>query len=218
MRWLLWVLRCCRCYSNGRWIGDLPLRGGGQIRSGSWLRCGEFDSVSGEGSPTSTGSTWGDSRSAIPARDVSAASLLHHPGYRHRPFIDELRDHERDPAAEGSRADLYRGSLRRNGRTIAAAVQTILTAPAGPVVMHCKSRVDRTGMLTAVILDCLGVERTLIAEDYATFASTGSGPVEHPPTTATMTQTLALPRSRPRRFTDLPARLRSRRRRRHPAG
>ena len=40
-------------------------------------------------------------------------------------------DHLRDPAAERHLGDLYRGSVDRNGRTIAAAVQHLVQAPEG---------------------------------------------------------------------------------------
>lgn len=36
-----------------------------------------------------------------------------------------------------------------------------------PVLIHCAHGKDRTGVMIAVILGCLGVEDELIAEDYA---------------------------------------------------
>ena len=47
---------------------------------------------------------------------------------------------ERDPSAERDLADLYRGSLDRNVRQVAAAVRAFLDAPPGPVVVHCAAR------------------------------------------------------------------------------
>ena len=36
-----------------------------------------------------------------------------------------------------------------------------------PVLIHCVYGKDRTGLLVALILDCIGVEREAIAMDYA---------------------------------------------------
>jgi protein tyrosine/serine phosphatase len=88
------------------------------------------------------------------------------PGYRNVPFIDAIRDRERDPASEHTRADLYRGSINRNGRCIAIAVRAIAEAAPGAVVVHCLAGADRTGLLVALLLDALGVDRSAIVQDY----------------------------------------------------
>ncbi|MET9022612.1 tyrosine-protein phosphatase [Actinopolymorpha sp. NPDC004070] len=61
------------------------------------------------------------------------------------PFIDERLDGERDRTAEHTRADLYRGSLDRNGNQIAIAVGAVASSAEGAVVVHCLSGVDHTG-------------------------------------------------------------------------
>lgn len=75
-------------------------------------------------------------------------------------------DHLRDPESERSLLDLYRGSIARNGRTIAAATRAVIQAPPGGVLVHCMVGKDRTGILLAVILDALGAPAEQIIEDY----------------------------------------------------
>ncbi|MQA27163.1 MAG: protein-tyrosine-phosphatase [Micromonosporaceae bacterium] len=87
--------------------------------------------------------------------------------YLRVPWIDDERDAERDADAERTLADMYRGSLDRNTRRIAAVVSAVDEAPGGPVVVHCMSGKDRTGMLVALLLDLVGVPRERIAADYA---------------------------------------------------
>lgn len=88
--------------------------------------------------------------------------------YRRIPWIDPVREKERVPADEPLMADIYRGSLDRNQGQIGAALQALADAPAElPVVVHCKSGKDRTGLLVALLLDLVGVPREEIAADYA---------------------------------------------------
>ena len=83
------------------------------------------------------------------------------------PWIDPERDHERDPEAESTLADVYRGSLDRNVRRVAAVVRAFLDAPSGPVVLHCAAGKDRTGMAVARLLETAGVPREHVVADYA---------------------------------------------------
>ena len=83
------------------------------------------------------------------------------------PWIDPERDFERDPDAETTLADVYRGSLDRNVRRVAAVIRTFLDAPAGAVVIHCAAGKDRTGMAVALLLEAAGVSREHVVADYA---------------------------------------------------
>jgi len=88
--------------------------------------------------------------------------------YQRIPWIDPAADVMRDPASEPLLADIYRGSLDRNKAQIAKAFRALIDAPAdAPVVVHCKSGKDRTGLLVALWLDLVGVPRKVIAADYA---------------------------------------------------
>jgi protein-tyrosine phosphatase len=50
--------------------------------------------------------------------------------------------------------------------TIAAAVRVILAAGGAPVLFHCSAGKDRTGWLSAVLLETVGVPRDVVVEDY----------------------------------------------------
>jgi protein-tyrosine phosphatase len=51
-------------------------------------------------------------------------------------------------------------------RGFADAVRAIATAGGHPVLFHCSAGKDRTGWLSAVLLELLGVDRETIAADY----------------------------------------------------
>ena len=76
-----------------------------------------------------------------------------------------------DPAAERpeftSLAADYIGMLDRFRPTVATAVTAIARAPAGGVLVHCMGGKDRTGLVSAILLELAGVERATIGADYA---------------------------------------------------
>lgn len=155
---------------NVRDVGGLPISAGGKTRSGALIRADSLDRLTSAGVlavRTCGVGRFLDLRSVWELPAELAHPFHDDPSYRLIPFIDDSRDHERDRAAEQTRADLYRGSVDRNVRQIAAAVVAIADAPRQPVVIHCLSGVDRTGMLTAIILDAVGVDRSAIEADYA---------------------------------------------------
>lgn len=82
------------------------------------------------------------------------------------PLVDPAMDHRRDRSTEAHLLDLYRGSVDRNGRTIAAAVKAITDAAPGGVLVHCSAGKDRTGILLAVLLSALGAPDAAIIDDY----------------------------------------------------
>jgi protein-tyrosine phosphatase len=82
------------------------------------------------------------------------------------PLVDPRMDHLRDRSSETNLLDLYRGSVDRNGRTIAAAVLRIADAAPGGVLVHCSAGKDRTGILLAVLLSALGTPDAAIIDDY----------------------------------------------------
>lgn len=55
---------------------------------------------------------------------------------------------------------------RKNQSALATAFQTILEPHEGAILWHCTVGKDRTGLLTALLLHCLGVDRATIMEDY----------------------------------------------------
>jgi protein-tyrosine phosphatase len=63
--------------------------------------------------------------------------------------------------------DVYLVFLERFNANVAAAIAAVARAPAGAVVVHCMGGKDRTGLVTALLLDLAGVGIDEIAADYA---------------------------------------------------
>jgi hypothetical protein len=63
--------------------------------------------------------------------------------------------------------EYYPAVLRRWPKLVSDAVGAIADAAPGGVLVHCMAGRDRTGMITAMILELLGVERDAIAQNYA---------------------------------------------------
>lgn len=55
---------------------------------------------------------------------------------------------------------------QRNQTSLAAAFRTLLMPHDGAILWHCTIGKDRTGLLTALLLHCLGVDSDTIQEDY----------------------------------------------------
>lgn len=154
--------------ANVRDIGGLPLAGGGSTASGVIIRSGALDGLTTAGRDQVLAlqpSRIIDLRSSHEITQPSPLAGLHQ--FRQLPFVDPARDAEREPATERSRSDLYRGSLYRNGKHVARIWTEIAEADAGPVIIYCRSGVDRTGMMVALLLSVAGVDHKRIGEDYA---------------------------------------------------
>ncbi|MGY1809520.1 tyrosine-protein phosphatase [Blastococcus sp. SYSU D00669] len=63
--------------------------------------------------------------------------------------------------------DDYVLQLRDNGELLLAAVELLAAEGALPAVVHCTAGKDRTGVLVALLLELLGVEREQVVADYA---------------------------------------------------
>jgi hypothetical protein len=61
----------------------------------------------------------------------------------------------------------YMGFLEGGPRAVLLAVETLMNPDNQPALFHCAAGKDRTGVLTALLLDVLGVPHDVIAEDYA---------------------------------------------------
>ncbi len=64
-------------------------------------------------------------------------------------------------------ADDYIDMLDTFAPSIAQIMAAIADAPAGGVVIHCMAGKDRTGIVSALLLDLVGVPRETIGADYA---------------------------------------------------
>jgi protein tyrosine/serine phosphatase len=74
---------------------------------------------------------------------------------------------EAAPDVPTATRNVYLIFLERFRANIAAAVRAVAHAPAGGVVIHCAGGKDRTGLLSAFLLDVAGVADGDIAADYA---------------------------------------------------
>ncbi|WP_448624240.1 tyrosine-protein phosphatase [Geodermatophilus sp. URMC 64] len=63
--------------------------------------------------------------------------------------------------------DDYVLQLRDNGPQLLAALDLLAQQDSLPAVVHCTAGKDRTGLLVALLLELLGVEREQVVADYA---------------------------------------------------
>lgn len=84
--------------------------------------------------------------------------------YINLPMLQEKSDYEPGQIETGL-VDRYLSYLRLAQKSIVAALETI--AEGQPLVFHCSAGKDRTGVLAAVLLDCVGVDPEAIISDYA---------------------------------------------------
>src|SRR6185437_1714772 len=71
------------------------------------------------------------------------------------------------PSAKVTLAGDYQRMLRRFSHRVAAILRRIADAPEGPVLVHCWAGKDRTGLVSALLLELAGVPREIVAGDYA---------------------------------------------------
>jgi len=83
------------------------------------------------------------------------------------PLLDEINRAEEDSAFARSRDEWHEIVLDSRGRTIAEVLRAIAHAKTGAVAFHCAVGKDRTGVISALILDTVGVTHDEIASDYA---------------------------------------------------
>jgi len=97
--------------------------------------------------------------------DFAAAADRH----RHVPLV-QVALRAGDPTIDWTRINLqerYLEMLREGGGVIRAVFEEIAGAGLCGTVFHCTGGKDRTGVLAAVLLRCLGVDDEVIIEDYA---------------------------------------------------
>jgi protein-tyrosine phosphatase len=71
-------------------------------------------------------------------------------------------------AADGERIlrDMYVGILEHSAANVAAVLRGLADPDAVPAVFHCHGGKDRTGVVAAVLLLTLGVDRETVLDDY----------------------------------------------------
>jgi len=163
---------------NARDLGGLRLRAGGRTRSGVVVRCDALTRLSAAGrdqvhaygvrravdlradDEKAAGERWPD------GVDVVANPIL--PGGPDDPLWPEfgaIFDAAAD--AEHGLRDVYVAFLERWPGEFAQAVAAIVEPLDGCVAVHCNAGRDRAGLVSALLLDAIGVERAEIAADFA---------------------------------------------------
>ncbi|HUC22363.1 MAG TPA: tyrosine-protein phosphatase [Streptosporangiaceae bacterium] len=158
---MLMILRWPAC-RNVRDVGGLPLVAGGMTALGVLVRsdCHDRLGSAGRAELDRYGVT-----AIIDLRDDSERSRYPSPyqgSARYRPVpvdVDAIDGHY------GSLGETYVAILRQRGVRFAAAV-TAIAATDGCAVVHCHAGRDRTGLVAAVTLAAVGVERSAIVADY----------------------------------------------------
>lgn len=157
---------------NFRDLGGYPTAGGGSVRWRAVFRAdGLHRLTEGEaGFLKSLGIvTVIDLRTVeeVTARGRVPQAMV--PGYHHLPLFDVVPDWSVDPdvSSPDFLAERYMEMLD-SGREALAATLTLLSDPASlPAVFHCTAGKDRTGIVAAVLLELLGVDRDVVIADYA---------------------------------------------------
>ena len=109
----------------------------------------------------------------LPEELVQAPNPFAQPGphgitYTHVSFIDPaLLPADGASPVFATLAAEYAYLLDQFPQQVAAILRAIAYAPAGGVLVHCTAGKDRTGLICALLLDLVGVDRATIAADYA---------------------------------------------------
>jgi protein tyrosine/serine phosphatase len=158
---------------NVRDIGGLPLRDGGTTRPGLLLRSASLHHCT-PADVEHLVDVFGlrlvldlrtpreieqDGPTAVARAGVETVALNFLPEQgRTLPETDD----DTDPLVRN-----YRGYLSDRGENVVTAVRLLAAPDAGPSLVHCAAGKDRTGVLVALLLDAVGVERDAVVADYA---------------------------------------------------
>ncbi|ODU00936.1 MAG: protein tyrosine phosphatase [Pseudonocardia sp. SCN 72-86] len=162
---------------NVRDVGGLPIAGGGTTRPGVLLRSASLHYVT----PADVAhlvETFGlslvldlrtareideDGPTAVAAAGVETVALTFIP--EEGRALPETGD-DTDPLTRN-----YLGYLADRPENVVEAVRRLAAPQAGPALVHCAAGKDRTGVLCALVLDTVGVERDAVVDDYALSAT-----------------------------------------------
>lgn len=163
---------------NARDLGGLPTVDGRRTRRGVFLRTDTVQQL------TPTDVAWLREsyglRTVLDLRTPKEAAAQGRGGlgleavdYHNIPFVpDEYLD-PNDPRHDiviRARVDRNQSAdyldYMTRGSNVAAALRVAASPTSTPLLFHCAAGKDRTGVLAALILDLVGVERDAIAEDY----------------------------------------------------
>jgi protein-tyrosine phosphatase len=158
---------------NFRDLGGLPTADGAQTRDGVLFRSDALHHLTAE--DVEQIATLGirtivDLRSSIEVERTGRGLLGQEDiDWVHAPLThsDPDGNYVLPPAlAAGDLGAHYVGSLGERTAMLATIIEQLSTAENLPVVFHCTAGKDRTGIVAALVLALVGVEREVIVEDY----------------------------------------------------
>lgn len=159
---------------NVRDLGGLPVTGGGRTRFGVVYRASTPQELTESDQETLLGplavTTLIDLRAPDEARREGHGRLVHSPLRRVNLPVQKAKPRPGEAIPDARRVDLvtlYRDMLAGSAAPILTAVRLIADSQRQAVAFHCAGGKDRTGILTAVLLDAVGVPAEAIVEDYA---------------------------------------------------
>ena len=152
---------------NFRDLGGLPLRGGGVTRSGRLFRSDTLQTLTDADVAhlhrvlkievvldlRLGREAVEEGRGRLSSRSVAYLNVP----------LDLVAPTGGDP--EHVAADAYLSALEP-GSTVPLALSMLAAAAGRPTIVHCAAGKDRTGLVTALVLDLVGVERSAIVADY----------------------------------------------------
>jgi protein-tyrosine phosphatase len=87
--------------------------------------------------------------------------------YVNVPFLHETADTGQPGRIAEGLVKRYLSYLQFASDNVVRALETIADEKVLPLVFHCSAGKDRTGVLAALLLGCLGVDRETVVADYA---------------------------------------------------
>ena len=158
--------------ANVRDLGGLPTRDGRRVKSGVVVRSDNPKGMTEQGHI--------DLMAVVGPRTVIDLRIeveVEHDGYALKddsvtvvnfPMLplSGVTQEQIDAGAFDNLIDDYMGQIEINGDSVLSALRMIASSDQHPVVYHCTAGKDRTGIVTAMLLDILGVEHETIAADY----------------------------------------------------
>lgn len=157
---------------NFRDLGALPLVSGGTFPHGRLFRSGTLGLL-----------TPSEAKDLLSSRGLNALMDLRtrserqrsHQSFPHTvevfefPFLKEIDPEWESPSDQSPSAiaGRYLDMLERQGRSALPSIISTIAQDPLPMVIHCASGKDRTGIVVALVLALAGVTDEAIADDYA---------------------------------------------------
>jgi protein-tyrosine phosphatase len=162
-----------RGVTNFRDLGGLPVVGGGRTRRGRFFRSESVGAMTDEDVEVvvgtlgigavldlrSSGETIDEGRGPLGRKSVIYANVPMNPAALHL-----FRDESFLPG--DLTASVYNAFLDEAAGMLPNVVRMLATLLDVPTVVHCAAGKDRTGLVIALTLDLVGVDRTCVVEDY----------------------------------------------------